>query len=301
MEFVARKREAVMGGPGGSYDAAYSKIAVLVERRYLKQVMPGALVGALGARGVRCDVISPEGSRFHPESGVVRSETGTAFDLNEYAGVVSRNRNTLGLAMLSYAENAGIPTINSAAATYRVRNKAEMAVGLGRAGIRCAPTVLAGEVSGLAKLPREYFPVLLKPIYGDNGHGLRLVRDVRELSSIHWPEELVLAQQYLPNAGFDLKLYVCGGTVFAMRKPSPLNTDPTAPTEPVEADAATVDLALRCGEIFGLHIYGVDAIETEEGPVVIELNEFPNFTGVPGAGDCLADHVLAHIELHQAA
>jgi ribosomal protein S6--L-glutamate ligase len=86
-----------------------------------------------------------------------------------------------------------------------------------------------------------------------------------------------------------------------VRKPSPLNTDCTARAEPVEPDSATVGLALQCGEVFGLRIYGVDAIETDADPVVIELNEFPNFTGVPWAGDYLADEVLAQIELSHVA
>ena len=56
-----------------------------------------------------------------------------------------------------------------------------------------------------------------------------------------------------------------------------------------------VDLALRCGQVFGLEIYGVDAIETAEGVAVIEVNEFPNFTGVAEAPRHIAEHVLARV------
>jgi ribosomal protein S6--L-glutamate ligase len=52
-------------------------------------------------------------------------------------------------------------------------------------------------------------------------------------------------------------------------------------------------LAVRCRRLFGLDLYGIDCIRTPEGPVVIEVNEFPNYTGVPEASDRLADHVLA--------
>jgi glutathione synthase/RimK-type ligase-like ATP-grasp enzyme len=37
----------------------------------------------------------------------------------------------------------------------------------------------------------------------------------------------------------------------------------------------------------------VDCVETPAGPVVIEVNDFPNYTGVPGADDALARLVLA--------
>ena len=42
--------------------------------------------------------------------------------------------------------------------------------------------------------------------------------------------------------------------------------------------------------------YGVDTVETAEGVVVLEVNEFPNFTAVAGAAGALADHVLARAE-----
>jgi ribosomal protein S6--L-glutamate ligase len=42
-------------------------------------------------------------------------------------------------------------------------------------------------------------------------------------------------------------------------------------------------LAVICGEAFGLSLYGVDVLETPEGPVVVDVNEFPNYTGVDEA------------------
>src|ERR687885_2481366 len=139
--------------------------------------------------------------------------------------------------MLAYAEAAGIPAINTHAATQRVRNKAKMAIALGRVGLPCAPTVLADSIAALANLPRAWFPLILKATYGDNSQGLRLIRCPAELHEVRWSEHLVLAQRYLANDGFDLKLYVCGRTVFAVRKPSPFNGDPSATPQPVQPDA----------------------------------------------------------------
>jgi glutathione synthase/RimK-type ligase-like ATP-grasp enzyme len=51
-------------------------------------------------------------------------------------------------------------------------------------------------------------------------------------------------------------------------------------------------LASRCRRAFGLDLYGIDCIPTDDGPVVIEVNEFPNYTGVPQASERLADYVL---------
>ena len=277
------------------------KVGIIAERRYLSQSMPAAALDALEARGVWVDLICPDTARFTPETGLVHvAQDGWTFDLNDYDVVVSRNRNGLGLAMLSYAEAAGILTINSHASTERIRNKATMAVWLSRAGLMCPPTILARDASMLADLPRSSFPLILKPTYGDNSQGLQLVRRPEDLETVEWSDDLLLAQQYLPSDGFDLKLYVCGRSVFAVYKPTPFNGDLAAAPRPVQATPAMVDLALRCGATFGLEIYGVDTIETPEGLAVIEVNEFPNFTGVPGAGECLADYVLARARLHRA-
>jgi glutathione synthase/RimK-type ligase-like ATP-grasp enzyme len=257
--------------------------------------MPGAVVRLLRAERVDTDVVCTAGGRFDPRRGVFRAADGVEVDLNGYDGIVARGRDSLGLAMLCYADAAGFPAINTHTATQRVRNKAHMAVELERAGVPTAPTVLAADIAALAELGDEWFPIILKATFGDNSQGLRVVRRAEDLWDTHWGDDFVLAQHYLPNEGFDLKLYVCGEQVFAARKPSPFNRDRGAPAQATGAAPEMVDLALRCGRVFGLEIYGVDTIETDAGLAVIEVNEFPNFTGVPDAARRVADHILGRI------
>jgi ribosomal protein S6--L-glutamate ligase len=271
------------------------QVGFLVERRYLRQDMPGRLINVLERRGVGTDLVCPHSGWFDPATGVFDADDGRV-DLNQYDAVVARIRTPLGLAMLRYADVAGIPTINSHTATQRVRNKAKMAIALVRAGIACAPTLLADGAAVLARLDASWFPLILKATYGDNSQGLRLIRRPEDLFDLRWGEGLVLAQRYLPNDGFDLKLYVCGATVWAVRKPSPFNGHAGAAVERVRPDAASVELARRCGRTFGLEVYGVDTIETPDGPMVIEVNEFPNFSTVAAAPEAIADYVLARIE-----
>jgi hypothetical protein len=51
-------------------------------------------------------------------------------------------------------------------------------------------------------------------------------------------------------------------------------------------------LALNVGELFGLDIYGVDVVETPEGWVSIDINDFPGFKGVPGSVELIATFIL---------
>jgi ribosomal protein S6--L-glutamate ligase len=277
------------------------KIGCIFDQRYLRQELPGALIELLRGAGAGVDVLSTGGGSFDPRRGVFRGADGVERQLGAFDGIVARGRDSLGLAMLCYADAAGVPAINTHAATRRVRNKVHMAIALERAGVPAAPTTLAADVSALADLPEQWFPLVLKATYGDNSQGLRIVRRREDLGDIHWEDDVVVAQHYLPNEGFDLKLYVCGDCVCGVRKPSPFNADRGAPACAARVDDLVKDLALRCGQVFGLEVYGVDAVETRDGLAVIEVSEFPNFSGVPNAARCIADHVLARVTGRLAA
>ena len=50
-------------------------------------------------------------------------------------------------------------------------------------------------------------------------------------------------------------------------------------------------LALRIGRVFNLHLYGIDLLMTERGLLVVDVNSFPGFRGVPGADSALVSLV----------
>jgi ribosomal protein S6--L-glutamate ligase len=277
-------------------EMAMLNVGFIVERRYLRQEMTAAVTRAFHMHGVNLDLICPQDCHFEPETGILRGDHGLIYNLNHYDVIVPRIRNALGLALLSYASSAGITVINSYQSILRARNKTEVAVALGQAGIPCAPTILTDDAAVLGRLPKHWYPLILKAVYGDNSQGLRLVRKPEDLDIIRWSDELVLAQHYIANDGFDLKLYACGGQVFATRKPSPFNVDPNVSLIPVQPDQRMINLTLRVGEVLGLQIYGVDAIETPEGPAIIEVNEFPNFTGIPGAPGLIAEYITKQLD-----
>src|SRR5439155_11325633 len=136
----------------------------------------------------------------------------------------ARGRSWELLCLLSRAETRGIPTINRRAAIAAVHNKAEMAIALAAAGVPTPATFLGparmlGCVTGNSG-PR--FPLVLKPMFGDNGQGLRIVRDGAELDRLAWPEPVALAQELVRGDGYERKLYVIGDEVWVVRRPWPL-------------------------------------------------------------------------------
>jgi ribosomal protein S6--L-glutamate ligase len=218
--------------------------------------------------------------------------------LDELDLVVGRGRSPALFCVLTGAEHRHTPTINRRAAIAAVHNKAEMAVALAAAGVPTPKTFLGTPGDLMAQVPTACYPLIVKPSFGDNCVGLRILERAEELAALTWPEPLVLAQQYLVSDGKDLKLYVIGDEVWAVRKPSPLGAGghrSAAGVELVPCTAFLRNLGRRCGELFGLELYGVDCLATPDGPFVIEVNDFPNYTGVPAADERLAKYVVSRV------
>lgn len=262
------------------------RIAVLVEPRYLAQPQPLGMSTALSAAGHEVALFDA------PVHDLTR-----AADLEGYDLVVARGRSWSVLARLARAEAGGMPVINSRRSIAAVHNKAELAGVLADGRVATPPTFVGRPADLAAHVPAARYPLVLKPVFGDNSRGLALVRTPEELSGLPWPEDSALAQSYLPGDGYDLKLYGIGERIWAVRKPSPLGP-PEAAGEAAAGVPLTSELEAlgrRCGALFRLHLFGVDCILTRAGPVVIEVNEFPNYTGVPNADRALADYAIAYL------
>ncbi|MGH7451427.1 MAG: ATP-grasp domain-containing protein [bacterium] len=258
------------------------------------QAQPAGLCSALRKRGHCATLIDPQAISFAMDD---ENDWLDGLDL-----IVARGRSLLLLGMLAWAEARGMRTINRRRAIAAVHNKAEMSIALVTAGLP-TPRTFFGSLQHLAsRVPRASYPLILKPIFGDNCQGLRLVHNRDELTALESPELVVLAQYFVSSDGYDLKLYGIGDEIWAVRKPSPFkgpgrmpsisrSNDHDARAELLPLTPALRELGRRCRELFGLALYGVDCIQTSAGPVVIEVNDFPNYTGVPDADQRLTDYV----------
>jgi ribosomal protein S6--L-glutamate ligase len=269
-------------------------VGLLVERRYRSQAQPTGLAAELRRRGCRVRVIDPEASahRIGDDRWLV------GLDL-----IVARGRSWGLLCMLSWAEARGVPTINHRASIGAVHNKAEMAVVMAVAGVPMPRPYLgpAGQLGAGRGRSRRGAPLVLKPMFGDNGNGLRVVRDETELAGLDWPEPAALAQEFVSAGGRERKLYGIGDRVWAVERSAALGDGATpadararevSSPQAVAASPAERALAIHCRRLFGLDLYGLDCLPSPGGPVVIEVNEFPNYTGVPQASEHLAEFVL---------
>ena len=58
-------------------------------------------------------------------------------------------------------------------------------------------------------------------------------------------------------------------------------------------------MTLEVGRVFGLRLYGVDLLMTEQGPIVVDVNSFPGFRGVVGADSALISLIERLLEGRQ--
>ena len=272
-------------------DRRTASVAVIAERRYLSHAQPSGMVRALRDLGHTVHVIDPEEMMF---------EASDCSWMNNIDIAVARGRSWNVFFMLAWLERYSVPVINPRRSIAAVHNKAEMAVALSAAGIPTPRTWIAPPRQLARNLFAADFPVVVKPLFGDNCRGLQVVHSREHLSSLDWQDGLAIVQQFIPGSEFDLKLYCIGSNVFAVRKPSPLTRleDGFAhhASELLPLQPGWRDLAMRCGRIFGLELYGVDCIETSEGLLVIEVNEFPNYSAVPGADEKLSEYIVACLQ-----
>ena len=272
-------------------------VAIIAERRHLENRVLRGVRSALESAGCAVPVVVPDSHRL--------------FDIPDSAppwdAVLSRGRDLSGLGLLAAASALGVVAINAPRSIELVRNKIAMHAVLKEHEMPLPKTWFASDAAIFRSLPLDCFPLVVKPYDGDGSAGLALLRhpeDVELLPDLRGIKSLYLAQEYLETEGWDLKLYGIGNQVWAVRKPSPVRflepgpaaLMPSEGAEMVEVDAELRDIALTCVRACGLELWGVDVAMTKDGPHVIEVNDFPTYSGIPEAGVLIAQHTLTRIQ-----
>jgi ribosomal protein S6--L-glutamate ligase len=194
-------------------------------------------------------------------------------------------------SVAAYLNASGRALLNKYFPTVQVRDKLVTARRLLDAGLPTPELFFANSIQQLEQVVDRY-PVVVKSSGGRRGEEVALAHDVEELLRLDRIGGPVCAQVYVPGSGLDLKAYVIGEQVFAVWRPSPLGANGGQERKPLQLSRDVKDLCLRCGDLFGLELFGVDLLETPDGPSIIEVNCFPGYKGVPDADRLLAGYIL---------
>ncbi len=202
------------------------------------------------------------------------------------------------LTIANYLEQQGVLVVNSWASSMACQDRVLMAQRMREAQLPWPPTQhfpslaqLLAQQSLLETLP---FPLIIKSYYSHRGDLVVKIDTLEQLQALaaQWSQEPIVLQEFAESDGWDIKIWVIDQQVFAARRRTPLEADAPKEDIPLTANEMPADwlrIAREIGRVFNMHLYGVDLLVTAQGPIIVDVNGFPGFRGVPGAASALVE------------
>ena len=220
-----------------------------------------------------------------------------------------------GAAVVRQFEMAGIFTVNSSDGINRSRDKLRSLQLLSRAGVGLPTTSFAHstqDIDGLLEVVGGA-PVVVKVLEGTQGLGVVLAETKKAaesvISAFRQLDANILVQEFIKEAkGADIRAFVVGGKVVAAMKRqgapgefrSNLHRGGSAGV--VKLTPSERSHAVRAAKTMGLNVAGVDLLQSDSGPMVLEVNSSPGLEGIEGAsGVDVAALIIENIEDHSGA
>lgn len=256
------------------------------------------LITALSSRGVEtvpvqlsaCGMATASASGLHmdgfsktlPDAVVVRTMSGGTFEAV-----------TLRLGVLHALRELGVTVWNDARAIERCVDKSMTSFLLARAGIP-TPETWATEsyeqAHAIAERETMEGPLVLKPLFGSQGRGLKLVQKPDDLPTTEeTPGRVYYLQRFIGvkrRGGYhDFRILVVQGRIVAaMRRHSNYwitNIKRGGRPVPVVINDEMKTLALQAATAVGANFVGVDIVYgTDDRPAVLEVNSMPAWSGL---------------------
>ena len=219
------------------------------------------------------------GSRL-PDGIIVRAVAAGSFE------AVTRR-----LGVLHALREEGVLVWNDARAIERCVDKSMTSFLLARAGLPTPDTwTVEGRSEALRIAWRETLrgPLVLKPLFGSQGRGLRLIRSASDLPEENAVASVYYLQRFVGGTGpehSDFRALVSRGRIVAaMRRRAAhwiTNVKQGGRPETVELGADLAALAIRSAAAVEADFAGVDILLGSDGrPYVLEVNSMPAWRGL---------------------
>ena len=214
-----------------------------------------------------------------------------------------------GEAVVAHFEWIGTPVVNRASAIAAARHKFHSLRVLAQHGLPVPPSLTVGSATFLKHAVAEIgnYPFILKPFHGTHGRGVMLLDTPTSLTStvdaLCDRHEDYVIQPFISEAGgVDLRVLVVGGSaIAAMKRRAPIgefraNIHRGASGETVSLPDEYTDVAVKAAAALALEIAGVDLLQTDKGPVVLEVNPSPGFEALEAVtGINIADAIIEFV------
>lgn len=198
---------------------------------------------------------------------------------------------TMRLGVLHALETLGVPLINSARAIERCTDKSMASFLLAQAGVPTPETFAVqslAQARAIARRECAQGPLVMKPLFGAQGWGLRLIESEADIPSLDEARGVFYFQRFVgperpPHE--DMRILISRGDIIgAMRRRSShwiTNVRQGAKPLAVEPTAQERDMALAAVRALGAEVAGVDLINDADcGSQVLEVNSMPGWYGL---------------------
>jgi [lysine-biosynthesis-protein LysW]--L-2-aminoadipate ligase len=195
-------------------------------------------------------------------------------------------------------DNYGIKAINTSQVAEVCGNKMLTTMLLAKAGVPTPKTLVAlSSESVLSAADTLGYPVVLKPFTGSWGRGVSIAKDPQTLDTIvelrealpNPIEHMYYVQEFVRRPPRDIRVIVAGGEIItsvyriAPKDDWRTNVARGATTTGFKPDGVLSEMVLRSAEAVGGGVLGVDAMESDDGYRVHEVNNTVEFKGAQAA------------------
>ena len=208
-----------------------------------------------------------------------------------YDLVVLKSGTPAALHLAAAAAAWGISCVNPLEATRLTQDKLAAAGLLLHAGLPVPESRLAWLDDDAAARVRSFAarPLVVKGQRGSRGESVYPLGEA-ELPRLvgHLPPGPYLLMERVPHGGDDLKVFVAGDWLRAIRRPYPALTLDEKRGRPVPVPAEAAEVAREAGRVLDLSCYGCDFVLGRDGARLVDVNAFPGYKGADGAAAAIA-------------
>ncbi|HIJ98141.1 TPA: RimK family alpha-L-glutamate ligase [archaeon] len=195
------------------------------------------------------------------------------------------------LHLLDHMEGMGIPLTANSLAVWKTRNKFVTLQECAKAGLRVPDTFLTySQDLALMGMDKMHMPVVIKLLESSSGRGIMKAQNIIEVEGLTGTlkalDQLIFAQEYVNSPGVDYRVFVVGGEIIgAMKRKGrkgmwKANIAVGGRGYKINLDSEKEEMALKTAEVLNTGVAGVDIIEDERGPMILEANITPGFEGL---------------------
>lgn len=219
-----------------------------------------------------------------------------------------------GTAVVRQFEQMDVFTTNSSAGISNSRDKLRCLQILSRHQIGIPQSTFVREKKDVLPAIKRVggTPIIIKLLEGTQGVGVILAESVKTaeaiIETLQSTRQNVLVQKFVSESkGRDIRAFVVGDRVVAaMRRMANgdefrSNVHRGGSTERVILDERYCETAVRSAQIMGLRVAGVDMLEGNHGPQVMEVNSSPGLEAIESCtqldiAGAIVDYIAAQVD-----